>query len=309
MPKRRGTGRAPSKPAPAKTKPIISQGSSPLSPPKSADPSPGATAFSGADLASGSLAGSNGTPSVIIDEGMLQTITDDINDDVEMHLQEESDAPLLPGVEPGDDMDFDIDPLAADELLAQLQSDAIEEMAEDEGTVAVPEEEEDEDDDEEEEEDGEEDESNIAGPSTTPLHLPFRYPIPPSNFLTLSEREKAFKSARFIACQTPDCQCEEMVPPPGSQLEIMSRMELEEIMDRDEEDEGDEVRTGEGWWRVCGGCGHSWDEEGVGHTWPPGVSLEERNRRGKVVGRIEEFLNVSLASLGPAGLMGRITPY
>ena len=50
-------------------------------------------------------------------------------------------------------------------------------------------------------------------------------------------------------------------------------------------------RTEEGWWRVCGRCRHPW-EEGEGHVFPEDLSPAERTRRGKVVGRIEEILQV-----------------
>lgn len=302
-PKRKTGGRAPSKASQLKRKPSSETGSSPLSPVRSVNQSPAHPTFasrSGTLGPSEGHTGSNGTPNGVIDEAALQDMTGEIEDDVEMQLllgAEPVDA--LPEIGAGDEgMDIDIDAAMADQLMAQLEADpsggysvagVVSQAGEDE------EEDEDEDDEEDEEEDGDEDEDDTitAGPSTLPSASLFRYPTPPSNFLTLSEREKSFKSARFLACQSANCDCQEMLPPAGAQLGAMSRAELEEILDRDEEDEGDEERTGEGWWRVCGQCGHGWDEEGAGHTWPAGVSLEERNRRGKVVGRIEELLNVS----------------
>lgn len=325
MPKRKTGGRSTAKPSqPIKRKASSTPGSSSLSPVKSALPSPAPTSNSNhRNGFSGSLTGSNDTPGAVIDEGALQAITGDIEDDVELQLQMDTEL-AVPDMNEGGELDLDVDQMMADELMAHIASD---QMMEDLGNdmLAAPTEEEladqeeddlahaeedededeeagDEDDDEDEEDDdddeeddgeeGEENDSNMAGPSNGSTTALYRYPTPPSNFLTLSEREKAFKIARFIPCQSRDCSCLEMIPPAGVEPAIMSRVELEEIMDRDEEDEGDESRTGEGWWRVCGSCGHSWDEEGVGHTWPAGVSLDERNRRGKVVGRIEELLNV-----------------
>lgn len=300
MPKRKGAGRA-SKPPVVKRKASSSRGSSSLSPVKSAGASPGITPNLGL---LGSSTGGSATPGGVIDEDALQAITDDINEDVEAMLQVDPE-PALPDIGEGGEMDFDLDPAMANEIMEQLQGgqisgemqvEAEEEDGSKQDTIA---EEEDEEEDVEDE-DGLESNTVASGPSSAHHLLSFSYPAPASNFLTLSEREKSFKTARFVHCQSPGCGCTEMLPPQGAQLDIMSRAEVEEVLDRDDEDEGDELRTGEGWWRVCGACGHGWEEEGTGHTWPDSVVLAEKNRRGKVVGRIEELLYVSPNDCSPS---------
>ncbi|WWD17233.1 hypothetical protein CI109_101671 [Kwoniella shandongensis] len=180
------------------------------------------------------------------------------------------------------------------------------------------EEEDDEDEDEDDKEEGEEEEDNdeeegadqisVSRDLTCPKHLKFKYPSSVPDFTILSDREKLFKIARFLPCTVAGCECVGLIPPSDRPIKIVghnnSQEEEEEDEDEDEEDEdadGDVSmentaeerkkiwRTDEGWWKVCGECGHGW-EEGGGHVFEEGVGAKERNRRGKVVGRIEELL-------------------
>lgn len=136
----------------------------------------------------------------------------------------------------------------------------------------------------EEGEDKEEDEDQQpeAGPS-------YRYPLAVPDFTTLPERHRQFKIARFVECQEEGCDCSGMEPPEGSL--IVSEAEV-----GDDEMNGDvDGRTEEGWWEDCGKCGHGW-KDGEGHVFPAGLTAVERTRRGKVVGRIEEILQVRFRS-------------
>lgn len=141
-----------------------------------------------------------------------------------------------------------------------------------------------------------------------PDNITFRYPSSVPDFTILSQREKAFKVARFLQCTAPSCVCTGLEPPAGGTIRITKHGTSNE--DEDDEDEDDDVsiedsenpldfedrkdewRTKEGWWRTCGKCGHGW--ESGGHVWAADVPPKERTRRGKVVGRIEEILEVSL---------------
>ncbi|OXG24839.1 histone acetyltransferase [Cryptococcus neoformans Tu401-1] len=137
-----------------------------------------------------------------------------------------------------------------------------------------------------------------------PDNITFRYPSSVPDFTILSQREKAFKVARFLQCTAPSCACTGLEPPAGGTIRITKHGTSNE--DEDDEDEDDDVsiedsenpldfedrkdewRTKEGWWRTCGKCGHGW--ESGGHVWAADVPPKERTRRGKVVGRIEEIL-------------------
>lgn len=123
----------------------------------------------------------------------------------------------------------------------------------------------------------------------------FIYPAAVPDFTSLSSRETSFKVARFLACQVEGCDCKGLLPPRDAIVRLASRDELDEegnLVDPEEPMQGRD-RTREGWWRLCGGCGHGW-EKGTGHVWAQDVGETERFRRGKVMGRIEELLQVSL---------------
>ena len=171
---------------------------------------------------------------------------------------------------------------------------------EDEGDEEEEEEEEEDDDDEEDEdeddEDEDEDEEDESGPS-------FRYPPAVPDWTKLDDRERLFKAARFMSCQVSGCHCDGLQPPEGADL-VVAGAEGDEDGEMGEES-GE--RTSEGWWRICGNCGHGW-EAGKGHVFPPGLTMAERNRRGKVVGRIEEFLQVSSGSLTAHGPLLEMEP-
>lgn len=142
-----------------------------------------------------------------------------------------------------------------------------------------------------------------------PDNITFRYPSSVPNFTVLSQHEKAFKVARFLPCTAPSCACTGLEPPAGRTIKVTKHGTSNEE-DEDDEDEDDDVsmedaedpsefedrkaewRTKEGWWRICGKCGHGW--ENGGHVWGDDVPPKERTRRGKVVGRIEEILEVGL---------------
>ncbi len=147
---------------------------------------------------------------------------------------------------------------------------------------------EDEDESGEEDEDGEDDgDEGESGPSGVVV---YRYPASVPDFTELSDREKTFKIARFVSCTVEGCDCSGLEPPKGSEVVLVAREEVG--MHGDVEMDGEErERTEEGWWRVCERCRHGW-EEGVGHVFPVNLGKPERVRRGKVVGRIEEILQV-----------------
>ncbi|WVQ99466.1 hypothetical protein IAU59_006601 [Kwoniella sp. CBS 9459] len=149
--------------------------------------------------------------------------------------------------------------------------------------------------------------------TTCPPTLKFKYPAAVADFTKLSEREKSFKVARYLKCTVPECDCGGLEPPLGNIIKISKARDQDDEEDDDEEDEDDENendnendgdvsmngenfeerknlwKTEEGWWKICGICGHGWGK-GQGHTWEEDVDKAERVRRGKVVGRIEEIL-------------------
>jgi histone acetyltransferase len=176
-------------------------------------------------------------------------------------------------------------------------------------------EEEDDDDDEEEEEEEEGDDEEGEGEAEDgdgpkreewvdcPEDMVFRYPSSVPDFTTLDPREQEFKCARFLPCRVDECPCEGLEPPMSSspELRIATRAEMEggelEELDVPEgaEDGAAELwRSEEGWWRRCGRCGHGW--EGNGHVFADDEARGEKVRKGRVVGRIEEFLEVSTKS-------------
>jgi len=122
----------------------------------------------------------------------------------------------------------------------------------------------------------------------SPSEIVFRYPASVPDFTELSDREKTFKVARSLRCTVDGCDCLGLEPPEGNEVVLTTREE----MDGDVNMSGDDSwRTDEGWWRRCGRCRHGW-EEGEGHVFPDDVTAAERTRRGKVVGRVEEILQV-----------------
>jgi histone acetyltransferase len=125
-------------------------------------------------------------------------------------------------------------------------------------------------------------------PDVSSSALTFRYPAAVSEFTRLSGREQAFKVARFLPCTDDECDCKGLEPPEEAEVRLVSREEVNEV---DIQADEDDVRTKEGWWARCGRCGHGWG--GDGHTWAKDVDRGERLRRSRVVGRIEEILQVS----------------
>jgi histone acetyltransferase len=146
---------------------------------------------------------------------------------------------------------------------------------------AEPEEEPAEDDDEEQQE-------PVCPPGTV-----FKYPPAVTDFQTLPDRSQRFKKARFTSCTDQGCSCPGLVPPLGAII-TLGPQDPDEEEDEDEEESEDlkRWRTPERFWRECGECGHGW--EGTrGHVGSMRETAEEGRRKGRVVGRIEELLNVS----------------
>lgn len=167
------------------------------------------------------------------------------------------------------------------------------------------EDEEDESDDDEEEEGDEEEEAADAAkarPAEQTVVEPeivedddqeeslFRYPEAVPDFSALSAREKAFKAARFLKCQQDDCDCAGLEPPGAGTVRQITRLEAEQATGDDAAGLENDQRTKEGWWKFCGACSHGWEDEG--HVWAEGVDAGERLRRRRVIGRIEELLQV-----------------
>lgn len=166
-------------------------------------------------------------------------------------------------------------------------------------------------DGDDDDEDGDDDEAEDEDDGTQrdewvdcPEEIVFRYPAAVPDFTTLDEREQQFKVARFVRCQVEDCTCEGLEPPMSSSPELreVSRHELEsgdmedlEVPEDVEEGAVENWRSEEGWWRRCGRCGHGW--EGDGHVFPADEASGEKVRKGRVVGRIEELLQVSHSEL------------
>ncbi|WWC62045.1 uncharacterized protein I303_104633 [Kwoniella dejecticola CBS 10117] len=135
-----------------------------------------------------------------------------------------------------------------------------------------------------------------------PPTLRFKYPKAVPDILKVSAGERAFKTARFVKCQVPECTCEGLEPPAGHPIKLVGHNHDEDEEDDDEDEDGDgditmseemeerkkRWRTSKGWWKLCGACGHGW--EGEGHVFPKDVNPDERRRRTKTVGRIEELL-------------------
>ena len=122
-----------------------------------------------------------------------------------------------------------------------------------------------------------------------PSEIIFRYPASALDFNDLTEREQAFKIARFVRCTFNGCDCGGLEPPERNEVVLVPR---EEVNGGVEMDGVREWITEEGWWRACGRCRHGWEER-EGHVFPTELIDAERRRRGKVIGRIEELLQVS----------------
>ena len=125
-------------------------------------------------------------------------------------------------------------------------------------------------------------------PEEYPGQMMFHYSASVPDISQMSDREMAFKVARFMSCVVDGCLCSGLEPPKDADIALVSREHMNvdqgmDVMDR--------WRTEEGWWRVCGRCRHGW-ENGIGHVLPEGLNVAERTRRSKVVGRIEEILQV-----------------
>jgi len=215
---------------------------------------------------------------------------------------------IIPSTDEPDDGDMGGPGEAEDDV--EEESDEDEEVDEEdaeEDDDDGEEEDEDEDEDEEEEEDEDEAEEDDGPPREEwvdcPEEMTFRYPASVADFNSLTPREQAFKCARFLPCQAEGCLCEGLEPPMSStpELQIVSRAdidggELEDLEAPDGAEDGavEKWRSEEGWWRHCGRCGHGW--EGGGHVFAADETRGERVRKGRVVGRIEEFLDVRSTS-------------
>jgi len=228
--------------------------------------------------------------------------------------EENTDAALLEELEMGlgiipstdEPVDADLEGTGEAEDDGEEESDEDEEVDEEDAEEDEDdgeEEDEDEDEDDEEEEDEDEAEEDDGPPREEwvdcPEEMTFRYPASVADFNSLTPREQAFKCARFLPCQAEGCLCEGLEPPMSStpELQIVSRAdidggELEDLEAPDGAEDGavEKWRSEEGWWRHCGRCGHGW--EGGGHVFAADESRAERVRKGRVVGRIEEFLDV-----------------
>ena len=113
------------------------------------------------------------------------------------------------------------------------------------------------------------------------------YPAPMGDYADVPSREKKFRAGRFLACQVSGCSCTGMEPPRGSIIHLSVGDPVDQAMIK-----ANKNMTEEGWWRLCGVCGHGW--EGTGHVFPESVDGSERERRGRVMSRIEELLAVRI---------------
>ncbi len=128
---------------------------------------------------------------------------------------------------------------------------------------------------------------------------PFTYPAAVPDISVLSNRIQSFKLARWLKCRTEGCDCSGLRPPPNVKVvledEVGEGNEDEE--EDDEMDDGEDVKgkksVVEKLWEICGSCGHGWasaSEEHGGHLLPEEVDTAERDRRRRVIGRVEELL-------------------
>jgi hypothetical protein len=124
------------------------------------------------------------------------------------------------------------------------------------------------------------------GPSSS---MEYHYPAPIDNYADVPTREKQFRAGRFLPCQVAGCTCTGMEPPHGAIIHISVGEPMDPAVVK-----ASKNMTAEGWWRTCGICGHGW--EGTGHVFPDRVDGSERERRGRVMSRIEEMLAVSKPS-------------
>ena len=185
---------------------------------------------------------------------------------------------------------------------------------EDEDDGEVDEEEEEEDEDEEDEDEDEDVEMAVVEPDASaqpedeapeddeeheeheepvcPPGTSFKYPPAVPDFSVLPDRVQRFKKARFTSCTDQGCTCPGLVPPIGAVINPGCAEGDEE--EDEEDDDGEDLkrwRTPEGYWRACGECGHGW-ESTRGHVGSMRETAEEGRRKGRVIGRIEELLNV-----------------
>ena len=137
------------------------------------------------------------------------------------------------------------------------------------------------------------------GDGDCPSEIIFRYPASALDFNDLTEREQAFKIARFVRCTFNGCDCGGLEPPERNEVVLVPR---EEVNGGVEMDGVREWITEEGWWRACGRCRHGWEER-EGHVFPTELIDAERRRRGKVIGRIEELLQVSRGAVAMGALV------
>ncbi|TXT07179.1 hypothetical protein VHUM_03349 [Vanrija humicola] len=311
MPGRRSRRKTPTPPpAPSESNPASSPSSSSLSPVRSA--------------ASLDFGNEEGTPVTPLDVTLGEDDLGEISIDADELPVDEAPATQEGGDEAGDEVE-EVDGEEGDEEVdaeveAEAEAEADEEEEEgdeeeeeeeddeegeeedeedddEEGGDGDEEEDEDEDEEEEEEDDDDEedgDEESAKPESVAPLPgagQTFRYPPAVEDITTVSERQRAFKVARFVACTIDGCDCSGLEPPSGSKvvLDIASNDVDMDATNGDGSGDAAELRTDEGWWRACGKCTHSWDGD-QGHVFGSDVPDIEKRRREKVVGRIEELL-------------------
>jgi len=136
-----------------------------------------------------------------------------------------------------------------------------------------------EDEDEDEDDNDEDEDDDDAETQSDKQKGSYGYPAAVADLTKVPEDHQRFKTARFMACTLAGCECPGLVPPAGSDIAVIDAQEAIESPEI--------VRR----WKKCGNCGHGW-EGTQGHVLPSGLGPEERTRRVKVVGRIEELLQV-----------------
>jgi histone acetyltransferase len=143
---------------------------------------------------------------------------------------------------------------------------------------------EDEDEDDDEDENGGEDEHAEDNDGTEEDVPTYGYAAAADDLTKVPEEDQRFKVARFMTCTVAGCNCTGLQPPKGAQVTVVWPEEAAESPEL--------LRK----WKTCGVCGHGW-EGSQGHLLPTGLTPEERMRRVKVVGRMEELLQVGARGL------------
>ena len=140
-------------------------------------------------------------------------------------------------------------------------------------------------DDDEDDDDGGDDEENAEDNDGTEDEAPvYGYAAAADDLTKVPEEDQRFKVARFMTCTVAGCKCTGLQPPKGAQVTV--------VWPEDAAESPELVKK----WKTCGICGHGWDGA-QGHMLPTGLTPEERIRRVKVVGRMEELLQVRTTAL------------